>query len=516
MIPKDHIEWNHIGRNGMVEKSVEEINQKIKDGSVRVVTAEEMTEIVETLGPKDAAKEVDVVTTGTFGAMCSSGAILNFGHADPPIKIQKVWLNDVEAYAGLAAVDVYIGATQPSDSRGLEYGGGHVIEDLVSGKSVALRATGYGTDCYPLKKIETTITLEDLNQAVMINPRNAYQRYSVATNTSDQTMHTYMGPLLPNLDNAIYSGSGALSPLSNDPTYATIGTGTRIFLCGAQGYVIGEGTQHDPKSNMGTLMVKGNLKEMDPEFVKGATFHKYGTTLYVGLGVPIPILNEEIALRTGISDAEIVTEVLDYGVQRRDKPVLGKVTYEELKSGHIEINGKEVRTSSISSLYMARKVAESLKDWILKGEFVLSKPVERLSTKLRVKPMRQTGGLPLIKDVMTVGIGTIKPDVSIEEAAKKIIKGQFNHLPVVSDDGRLVGIVTAWDVSKAVALTKRGKVEQIMTRRVIVVNPGDPIDIAARKLEQHNISALPVVDAKRRVIGIITSEDLSKLLAGEA
>lgn len=516
MIPKDHIGWNHIRRSRMVEKSVEEINQKIRDSSVHVVTAEEMIEIVETLGPKDAAKKVDVVTTGTFGAVCSSGAILNFGHADPPIKMQKVWLNDVEAYAGLAAVDAYIGATQLSESRGLEYGGGHVIEDLVSGKSVALRATGYGTDCYPLKSIETTLTLEDLNQAVMINPRNAYQRYNVATNTSDQIMHTYMGTLLPNLGNAIYSGSGALSPLFNDPTYATIGIGTRIFLCGAQGYVIGEGTQHDPKSNMGTLMIKGNLKEMNPEFVKGASFHKYGTTLYVGLGIPIPVLNEEIALRTGISDAEIHTEVLDYGVQRRDRPVLGKVTYEELKSGCIEIGGKEVRASAISSLYMARKVAESLKDWILRGEFMLSKPVGRLSTKLRAKPMRQTGGLPLVKDVMTTGIGTVKPDVSIEEAAKKIIKGQFNHLPVVSDDGRLVGIVTAWDISRAVALAKRGKVEQIMTRRVIVVGSSDPIDIAARKLEQHNISALPVVDAKRKVIGVITSDDLSKLLIGGA
>jgi len=497
-------------------KTVEDINQKIEDGSVRVVTAEEMTEIVETLGPKDAAREVDVVTTGTFGAMCSSGAILNFGHSDPPIKMQKVWLNDVEAYAGLAAVDAYIGATQLSESKGMEYGGGHVIEDLVSGKSITLRATGDGTDCYPLRNIETTLTLGDLNQAVMVNPRNTYQRYNAATNTSDQTMHTYMGPLLPNLGNVIYSGSGTLSPLFNDPTYATIGIGTRIFLCGAQGYVIGEGTQHDPKKKMGTLMVKGNLKEMSSEFVKGATLHKYGTTLYVGLGIPIPILNEDVALHTGVSDAEIRVEILDYGVQRRDRPVLGKATYEELKSGRIEIGGKEIRTSSISSLYMARKVAESLKDWISKGGFMLSEPVERLSTKPRVKPMRQVGGLPLVKDVMTAGIGTIKPDVSIEEAAKRIIKGEFNHLPVVSGDGRLVGIVTAWDISKAVALTKRGKVEQIMTRKVIVVNPSDPIDIAARKLEQHKISALPVVDGKLKVIGIITSEDLSKLLVGGA
>ena len=61
----------------MIKKSFHEINRKIEDGSVNVVTAEEMVTIVEELGAEGAAKEVDVVTTGTFGAMCSSGSIPN-------------------------------------------------------------------------------------------------------------------------------------------------------------------------------------------------------------------------------------------------------------------------------------------------------------------------------------------------------------------------------------------------------------------------------------------------------
>jgi uncharacterized protein (DUF39 family) len=189
----------------MVEKTVSEINERIKDGSVRVVTADKMSEIVKELGPEEAAKEVDVVTTGTFGAMCSSGVFMNLGHADPPIKMQKVWLNDVAAYTGIAAVDAYIGAAQLSDDRGMEYGGAHVIEDFASGKPVEVRALAYGTDCYPRKEIETTITIEDLNQAIMINPRNAYLRYNVATNSTDHTLYTYMGMLLPHYGNATYS-----------------------------------------------------------------------------------------------------------------------------------------------------------------------------------------------------------------------------------------------------------------------------------------------------------------------
>ncbi|MHA2142831.1 MAG: homocysteine biosynthesis protein, partial [Candidatus Thorarchaeota archaeon] len=93
------------------EKTIQEINEKIRDGSVRVVTGSEMTEIVAEIGADKAVHEVDVVTTGTFGAMCSSGVWMNFGHAEPPIRMTRVWLNDVEAYTGVSAVDAFIGAT---------------------------------------------------------------------------------------------------------------------------------------------------------------------------------------------------------------------------------------------------------------------------------------------------------------------------------------------------------------------------------------------------------------------
>jgi uncharacterized protein (DUF39 family) len=84
-------------------KSFDEINSKIKDGKVVVVTAEEFKDLVEEKGVSQAAKEVDVVTTATFSPMCSSGAFINFGHSDPPIRMSKIWLNDVPAYGGLSS-----------------------------------------------------------------------------------------------------------------------------------------------------------------------------------------------------------------------------------------------------------------------------------------------------------------------------------------------------------------------------------------------------------------------------
>ncbi|MDG6243782.1 MAG: homocysteine biosynthesis protein [Methanolobus sp.] len=497
----------------MVKKSIHDINSKIRDGSVNVVTAEDMVHIVGELGAEEAAKEVDVVTTGTFGAMCSSGVWLNFGHSEPPIKMQKVFLNDVEAYTGVAAVDAFIGATQLSESQGMDYGGAHVIEDLIRGKSVHLRAVSHGTDCYPRKIIDTNLSLDDMNQAIMMNPRNAYQKYNAATNSTKSTMHTYMGTLLPSFGNVTYSGAGVLSPLSNDPDYLTIGTGTRIFLGGAQGYIVGQGTQHSSGGGFGTLMLQGDLKHMSPDYIRAANFTGYGTSLYVGMGVPIPILNEQIAQATAISDAGVTTKILDYGIPSRDRPALRDVTYAQLRSGCVDINGNDVPTSSLSSFKRSRQIASELKEWILRGEFFVSMPVERLPKDVSAKPMKQTEGIALVSDIMAVNIITISKDASVYDAAKTIMDTEFNHLPVVSSGNTLVGIVTAWDISKAVSQNKFDLVEGIMTRKVITASADERVAVVARRMDQNSVSAMPVIDREGHVIGMITSDDISKLFA---
>lgn len=369
-------------------KSFDEINEKIRSGKAVVATADEIIDIVAQKGVKQAAKEIDVVTTATFGPMCSSGAFINFGHSDPPIRMAKVWLNDVPAYAGIAAVDAYIGATEVSDTAEGIYGGAHVIEDLIAGKDIKLYAESYGTDCYPRKEITTYINKSNINQAYMFNPRNAYQNYSAATNTSDKILYTYLGTLLPKCGNVTYSTSGQLSPLFNDPYYRTIGIGTRVFLAGAQGYVAWEGTQHNPGQKRsengvpiggaGTLALIGDIKQMDTRFVRAAIFEKYGISLFVGVGIPIPVLDEEMLIQTTIKDKDIFTNIYDYSVSSRSRPVIRSVSYEELRSGFVELNGKNVSTAPMSSLKKAREIAQLLKQQIEKGEFLVSQPVASL------------------------------------------------------------------------------------------------------------------------------------------
>lgn len=487
-------------------KTYAEINEKISNGTAVVITAEEMVKYVEENGTKVAAEEIDVVTTGTFGPMCSSGAFLNFGHSDPPIKYEHLWLNDVHAYHGNAAADCYIGCTRMADVRPFEYGGGHVIEDLVAGKHIRLRGNSYTTDCYPLAEVDTEFTIDEINQAILCNPRNAYQRYVCAVNSSDKTLYTYMGKLLPRLGNAHFAGAGALSPLSNDPDYETIGLGTSIFLGGGVGHVIGEGTQHSPGSKFGTIFVKGDLKQMSDEYLKGVTYEKYGTSMFIGIGIPIPILNEGLARKTAISDADLITDVIDYAVPRRDRPKLRQVSYEEMKSGYVEINGKKVKCSPLSSFYHAKKIAATLKQWIQNGEFLLTQPIKTLPTDTIFKPLRQVSELKFVKDLKKKAeICFI--DCSIKKVAEKIIQSNTNHIVITDHDNFLKGIVTSFDITKAIAEDKQN-LKDIITKRVITANDNDPIDIAARKMKINNISALPVIEENKQVIGIITSEEL--------
>ncbi|MCK5541025.1 MAG: homocysteine biosynthesis protein [Deltaproteobacteria bacterium] len=388
-----------------VQKSIQEINERIKSGKVVVVNAEEMVGIVEKDGAVEAARKVDVVTTGTFAPMCSSGVFLNVGHTSPKIKASRAWINKVPAYGGVAAVDFFLGATEPSDDDPLNkvhpgqfrYGGGHVIQDLVAGKKVHLYMEGYGTDCYPSKVVEKDIDLEAMPNAILCNPRNVYQNYNCAINLAGKTIYTYMGVLRPKCGNATYCSAGQLSPLFNDPYYLTTGLGTKIFLGGGVGFVTWSGTQHSPnvprgengvvKEGAGTLMLTGNLKDMSPRWLVGVSMLGYGCSLSVGVGIPIPIINEQMAQFTAVRDADLCTQVVDYGY---DYPMAvsrsyGEVNYADLKSGTIEVNGKKIPATPLSSYSRALEIADTLKEWIASGRFTLGEaqmlfPGHELST----------------------------------------------------------------------------------------------------------------------------------------
>ncbi len=365
------------------KRTIEEINEKIRKGKAVVLTAEQVAAIGREAAPAEIAEKVDVVTTGTFGPMCSSGMFINFGHTDPPMRMERITLNNVPVFAGIAAVDAYIGATEtalPHD----QYGGAHVIEELIAGKDILLQATAKGTDCYPRTEVKTLINRATVNEMIMFNPRNAYQNYNVAVNSTSKMKYTYMGTLLPSFGNATFSTSGELSPLLNDPEMRTIGVGTRIFFGGTTGYVAWHGTQFNtgkpvnengiPVGNAATLALIGNAREMNTKFIRAAYFEKYGVTIFIGVGIPIPVLDEDMARRVMIRNSQIETNIIDYGSPGHD--VLGRADYKSLFSGEIALNGKKIRTAPLSSLRVAREIAETLRLEITAGRFLLTAPVE--------------------------------------------------------------------------------------------------------------------------------------------
>ncbi len=381
-------------------RTLEEINAKIKAGKVVVATAEEVVGLVKERGVKQAARMVDVVTTGTFGPMCSSGIYFNIKQATPKIKCGggRVIVDGVPAYAGWAAADIMLGCSSlPEDGPrnavypGLfKFGGAHIIEKLVKGDKVRIEVKTYGTDCYPRKEYVAELGLADFNDAVMFNPRNGYQLYNVAVNLSRRTIYTYMGVLKGRLGNANYSTAGALSPLLNDPELRTVGIGTRVFFAGAHGYVAWPGTQHVadpvrlagglPENPSATLALIGNLKEMDPAYLRAASIVGYGASLAVAMGLPIPVVDEQVMAQCAVSDEDITYPIVDYS---ENYPLgrtgnLGRVSMSQLMSGQIEINGKTVPTGGMTSRARGRQVAQELKRRIEQGLFLLARPVSPL------------------------------------------------------------------------------------------------------------------------------------------
>lgn len=371
-------------------KTITEINDKILQNRAVVWTVEELKARVTPDNIAQIAEQVDVITTGTFEPMEGSGAVINLGHTDPPINIKTCWLDGVLAYSGFGAVDLYLGAAQMIDDaeETRERGGGHVIEDLIAGKSIHLKASGVVSDCYPRNSFETTITRDTINQFYLFNPRNLYQNFIVGVNGGDRPLYTYLGPLQPYLGNAVYSNPGALNPLLNDPDLQLIGIGTKIFIGGGIGYITWEGTQHFPlqkrlenRTPIGpaaTLALIGDAKQMNPYWVRGCYFHNYGPSLMLGVGIPLPVLNQEVIVRCAISDQDIVAPVIDFAIPRRVRPTFGLVTYSQLKKGKISIEGKTIKTAPLASISRSREVAQELKKWIESGSFTLTEPVAPL------------------------------------------------------------------------------------------------------------------------------------------
>jgi CBS domain-containing protein len=128
----------------------------------------------------------------------------------------------------------------------------------------------------------------------------------------------------------------------------------------------------------------------------------------------------------------------------------------------------------------------------------------------------------LVRDIMTTNVLSIDPDLGVDTAVELMRSNSVRRLPVVSDSGRLIGIITLEDARLALPKDLRDEhgynreappaVREVMTDYVYTTQPEEPLGVAARRMVNHRVGALPVLE-DRRLVGVVTESDIFRFVA---
>lgn len=378
-----------------MNRTYEKINDKIKTGNVQVLTAFEAKAYIKEKGIKSFFENVDIVICSSFEMHTNALLCLSFGQTDPLIYFSCAYINNVSAYP-TGPVDLVLPMITPSLDNP-EYSGAHVLEELVSGKDLHFKAQGKNLEVFQNKEFETWFNLKNLNVCRLFVNQAINQNSILATNSGDKDINSNMGTLLANLENSTFNSSSYLNPLVNDPFCKTIGIGTKISVAGANGFITGFGSNHNPKQKRNeygipigggiTLSCVSDVEGMNPRWVRGGYLKSFGPVLYLGIAVPIPVLNIEIAEYLSITDDKIHTTIVDYSIPRRTKPTFGQCTYSELRTSTVVINNKPTLAAPLVSMAWSIEVANALKNNILAKSFYLAEPIKSVNMDVMSKKL---------------------------------------------------------------------------------------------------------------------------------
>ncbi len=378
-----------------MERTFDELNQKIKSGKVKVLTALEAKSFIKEKGIKTFFNEVDIVTCASFEMHTNAVAYFSFGQTDPMIYFSSCTVNNVPAYS-TGPTDFVLSCVAHSTEDQM-YGGAHVLSELVSGKDINLKAEGRHLEVFPNRNFETWFNLKDINCLKLFLNQSVSQNNIVAVNSGDKDINSHMGTLIAHMENSTFNSSSFLNPLINDPFSKTIGIGTKVWIAGSQGIIVGEGSNHNPSQKRNeygipvgsaiTLSAVADVKNMNPKWIRGGYLRSFGPVLYIGVGLPIPVLNEEIAESLSITDDKISTTIVDFSIPRRTKPTFGQCSYSELRTTTVLINNKPTLSAPLSSMAFAVEISEGLKKEIQNSNFYLSKPVKNINLNSEFKKL---------------------------------------------------------------------------------------------------------------------------------
>lgn len=377
-----------------MNKTCAEINEKIKSGKAQVLTAQEAKVLIKEKGLQYFTNNIDIVTFASFEMHTNALIYLSFGQTDPLIYFSEVYINNVPAYP-TGPTDIALSCVAFSEENP-EYGGAHVLEGLIKGKDIHLKATGRNLEVFTNKEFETWFNLKNLNHGKLFLNQAIIQNNIVATNSGEKDINSPMGTLIGKLENSTFNSSSYLNPLMNDPYANLIGMGTKIWIAGTAGLIVGHGSHHNPlqkRNEHGLPIGQGiilsavaDIESMNSKWIRGGFIKSYGPVLYIGIGVPLPVLNEEAAKYISVTDDKIHSTIVDFSIPRRTKPTFGQCTYSELRTSTVIINKKPTLSAPLSSMAMAIEICNELKDTILQKNFLLSEKI--LPVDLNTEPKK--------------------------------------------------------------------------------------------------------------------------------
>jgi len=291
--------------------SYQEIVHRVENKEAVIMTAQEVADLVQS-GEPARLLDVDVVTTATRAVMSGTYAVLSFPIDRPAsfLRARSAWINGVQAVVGpcpnenLGVLDLIVLGTAHSRSRP-DYGGGHLFRDLVERKPVQVEVeTDDG------RSLEAEVGLDEMPTARLFGSRHAFKNYSAFVNAGNEPVRTifHSRSFAPRCKEATFSGCGQINPLKNDPLLESIGTGSRILMNGAEGFVLGTGTRSSRERP--NLSAFADMHRMDAELL-GGFVTSAGPECICSLAVPVAVISERILAEIARPDRRIALPVND-------------------------------------------------------------------------------------------------------------------------------------------------------------------------------------------------------------
>jgi len=348
----------------------------------------------------------------------------------------------------------YLGISQLYAVVGGSMGGMQALQWTVSypdamKKAVVIAATGYSTP--------QQIAFNEVGRKAIISDPH--------WNNGD-----YYGKTLPTHGLALARMVGHITYLSNESMYEKFGRAL-------------QGKDRIGFDFSTDFAVESYLHHQGDTFTKRFDANSY---LYVTKAIDYFDLTKDGSLTTGLADVKATFLVISVSSDWLYPPYQSQEIVSALTANEIDVRYSDIRSNFGHDGFLL----ESGQINYLVGTF-LSHTV--------------------VGDVMVRDVQTIEEGTTIAVTARRMINTGVNHLPVLSSNGQLVGIVTSWDIAKAVASNFLW-LDEIMSRDVVTTTPDEPIETAARMMEEHQISALPVIDAEQHVTGLITVDAISVLV----